>query len=76
MGLVTTPLSGSGIAAFLSWSGWCGSRVGTCSDPEGTPKALLTHTSTTSTITQPGDATTRTCTRGNHPCLCRWNYPR
>jgi hypothetical protein len=28
-------------------------------DPEGTPKALFTHTSTTSTIKQPGDATTR-----------------
>ena len=35
----------------LAWSSWWESRVGTCSDPEGTPKALFTPTNSTSTLT-------------------------
>jgi hypothetical protein len=30
-------------SCVLPWSGWCGSRVGTCSDPEGTRGALDAH---------------------------------
>jgi hypothetical protein len=36
-------------SCVLPWSVWCGSRV---EDPEGTPKAPLTHTTPTSTLTQ------------------------
>ena len=50
-------------SCVLPWSGWGGSRVETCFDPEGTPKALLTHPSTTSTITQRRPRTTPTYAR-------------
>jgi hypothetical protein len=49
----TTRVSCSGIAA-PSWSGRWESSV---EDPEGTPKAHLTPTAPTSTLTQPGAAT-------------------
>jgi hypothetical protein len=77
--LVATPVSGSGIAASFPGRGGVG-QVSSLLDPEGTPKAHLTHIAPTSTLTQPGDAhhprlpprrTSHTCarrtTRAYHP---------
>ncbi|TCN41958.1 hypothetical protein EV644_104340 [Kribbella orskensis] len=51
---------------------WVKSRA--CSIPKGR-EALLTHAGPTSTITQPGDATTRTDAGRNHPHWCGTQPP-
>ncbi|TCN38488.1 hypothetical protein EV642_109275, partial [Kribbella sp. VKM Ac-2500] len=64
-GLVATLLSGSGIAASFPGRGGVGQESELVPIPKGR-EALLTHTSTTSTIRQPGDATTSAVARRNH----------
>ncbi len=54
-------------SCVLPWSWWCGSRVELVRSAQRTPKAPVTHTTTTSRLPQPGAATPHSSSTTKQP---------